>query len=85
MALSNSPSKATYGFAKNPRFPVIKSNTINASASTFDKPSDFRKTIGFNNSTSNGFGSHQERFKYYNTSKKHGDLPSSNSYKTQPR
>ena len=85
MALSNSPSKATYGFAKNPRFPQIKSNTINASGSTFDKPSDFNRTKNFLNSTTNAFGSHQERFKYYNTSKKHGSLPSSNTYQTQPR
>ena len=84
MALSNSPSKATYAFAKNQRFPDIKSNTINASGATFDKPSEFNKK-SFLNSTANGFGSHQERFKYYNTSKKHGGLPSSNSYMTQPR
>ena len=85
VALSNSPSKQANAFSKNPRFPTIKSNTSNASAATFDKPSDFNRTKNFMNSATNAFGSHHPRFKYYNTSKKHGDLPSSNSYQTQPR
>ena len=84
-ALSNSPSKASCSFSKNPRFPKIRSNTINASAATFDKPSDFNKTKGFMNATTNAFGSQYPRFTYYNTSKKHGELPTSNTYKTQPR
>lgn len=79
-ALSNSPSKQANAFAKNPRFPTIKSNTKNASPGTFNKPSDFDKTKNFMNSTTNAFGSHHPRFKYYNTSAKHGSLPSSNSY-----
>ena len=78
-------SRCCYGFSKNARFPEIKSQTKNVKASAFDKPSDFIRNKSFNTSTSNGFGSHSTRFQYYNTSKRHGVLPSANSYDTQPK
>ena len=80
-ALSNSPSKSTYAFSKDARFPMIKSNTKKVGSSAFDKPSDFVGPKTFNTSQT-GFGAHSTRFQYYNTSKKHGAMPSSNSYDT---
>ena len=65
-ALSNSPSKQACAFAKNPRFPTIKSNTKKISGGTYDKPSDFDRTKGFMNSATNAFGSQYPRFQYYN-------------------
>ena len=81
-ALSNSPSKTCYGFSKGARFPKIGPHlTAKVNSSAYDKPSDFTGKKGFNSSV-NGFGSNSTRFQYYNTSERHGKLPSSNSYDT---
>ena len=85
MALNNSSSKQQFGFSKSSRFPSLKQNTKNISASVFDKSSDFDRTKNFANAQTFAFGSRQQRFNGYNTSAKHSALPSPNNYYTQPR
>ena len=63
----------------------MKQNTKNISNDVFNKTSDFDRTKNFANANSFGFGSHATRFNEYNTSVKHGALPSSMSYNTQPK
>jgi len=84
MALNNSISKAQFSFSKSNRFPDLKSNTKNISASVFNKTSDFDKTRGFA-STNFGFGSHERRFRNHNLSPRQAALPSPFSYATQPK
>ena len=68
MALNNSTTKQRFSFSKSSRFPTLKSNTGNISHSVFDKPSDFDKTKNFANANTFGFGSHESRFRNWNTS-----------------
>ena len=78
--LNVSVSKQQFSFSKSSRFPSLKQNTQNISASVFNKPSDFDKTKNFANRATHAFGSHEKRFNPHNCSQKNALLPSSNSY-----
>lgn len=72
MALNNSVSKQQFSFSKTSRFPTLKDNTRNTSSSVYNKPSDFNRTLNFQNAASFAFGSHERRFDPYCTGTKSG-------------
>lgn len=85
MALNNSVSKQQFAFSKSSRFPTLKDNTRNSSPSVYNKPSDFNRTLNFQNASTFAFGSHEKRFDPYATNAKGGKLPDPMSYTTQPK
>jgi hypothetical protein len=78
--LNTSVSKEEHAFSKTPRFQTTKTNTLNISANTLTKLSDFDKTvIRGRGKEHHNFGSTAGRFTYYPQVKTHG-MVSPSSY-----
>lgn len=64
--LNVSLTKEEHAFTKTPRFPAIKLSTGNASPGTFNKLSDFDKTVAKGKGKDqHSFGARHSRFSYY--------------------
>lgn len=64
--LNASTSKEMHAFSKASRFPTIESNTRHASIGSYDKKTDFDRTVRKGTGkTEHSFGSRHRRFSYY--------------------
>lgn len=74
-----SVSKEMHAFSKSPRFPSIKINTNNSSSETFNKLTDFDKTvIKGKGKPQHSFGERHRRFSYYADPNTHGKVGPAN-------